>query len=135
MFTQSNILIDRPVETVFDFVSNLPKQLECWELVSRIKSADNDSASMDIKGYINIGGKSTFCTIELYITRPGSGCVTKILWDSGELAAEWRFIQEAGRTRIELTIEGSGGGLARSGPLRQLSPHILMRLKQKIDVA
>ena len=39
------------------------------------------------------------------------------------------------RTRVEVNIEGRGGGLANSINLRQMTPKILQRLKESFDKA
>jgi len=42
-------------------------------------------------------------------------------------------IDENGRTKVEINIEGQGGGFASNINVRQIAPRILARLKQYFD--
>jgi hypothetical protein len=135
VFTQGVIVIDRPVEDVYAFVADLKNQLTCWEMLYVPDLDSLPPMSIEAQGTYQLGMKNHRCDIELYFTRPGAGVVTRVRWESGELAAEWRIMESEGRTKIELNIEGHGGGLATSVPLRQMAPRILGRVKQHFDKA
>jgi hypothetical protein len=135
VFTQGTATIDRSVEEVYAFIADMNKQLECWEMLYIPELGSLADEANETAGSFQQGGKTHRCEIELYRTRPGAGLVTRVKWDSGELAAEWRVMDFEGRTKLELNIEGHGGGLAVSVTLRQMAPRILGRLKQSIDKA
>lgn len=127
------MIIDRSVEEVYAFLADLKAQLGCWEMlyVPNLDRVPDDAVQLE--GMCSAGRQSQPCIIELHHTRPGSGAVTRITWATGELAAEWRVMQEGDRTRVELNVEGSGGGLAANVHVRQITPRILARLKQHFD--
>ena len=135
MFSTGTIIIDRSVEETYEFLADFSRQLECWDMLHipdlKYLPADSD----ETLGTFEMGRKTQRCEIELYRTRPGAGCVTRVKWDSGELAAEWRVIDAEGRTKLELNVEGHGGGLATSAHLRHMAMRILNRLKLLIDKA
>jgi len=135
VFVQGIIIIDRTVEDVFEFIADMKSQLSCWEMIHVPNLAELEEGATETVGMYHLAGKQHTCDIELYITRPGSGVVTRLSWDSGELAAEWRIMESGGRTKIELNVEGNGGGLATSVSLRQMAPRILNRVKQHFDMA
>jgi carbon monoxide dehydrogenase subunit G len=135
VFSQATILIDRTVEEIYAFLADLPKQLRCWDalIVPGLSSLPSDTVKVD--GTYRLGTTTYDCVIELYRTRPGAGVVTRVSWTNGELAAEWRVMEEGDRTRVELNVEGQGGGLATNVHVRRASQHLVTRLKQQFDVA
>ncbi len=135
MFSQGTATIDRTVEEVYEFISDLKSQLSCWEMLYIPSLNELLDGITQVEGSYQLGRKNHRCEVELYHTRPGSGAVTHVRWDSGELAAEWRIMESGDRTKIELNIEGQGGGLAASVNLRQMPQRILNRLKQHFDMA
>jgi len=135
VFTQGTILIDRPVGDLYNFIAVLRTQLRCWDIlfIPGLNELGDDMLSAN--GSYRLAGIVYNCMIELHRTRPSSGAVTRISWTNGELAAEWRIMEEGNRTRIELNIEGQGGGLASRVHLRPMAQQILTRLKQQFDVS
>jgi len=133
VFTQATIIIDRTVEEIYGFLSVLRTQLRCWDVlnVPELDGLEDDVLALD--GSYRLGNYVYDCVIELHRTRPESGVVTRVSWTNGELAAEWRIMEDGDRTRIELNIEGQGGGLATHIHLRPMARHILARLKQQFD--
>lgn len=135
MFVQESLKIDRPVSEIYAFLSSLKTQLPCWESLMIPEIASLSDSDDNTRGFFSIAGKKVECIVELYRTRPGAGCVTKVLWSSGEVAAEWRVIDDLGKTRVELTLEGNGGGLASSGNMRNMARLILNRIKSRFEIA
>lgn len=135
MFSTSTILIDRSVAEVYEFLSELRTQLRCWDVLDVADYEYLPYGTFSTEGIFEIGGKTYLCVIELYLTRPGAGLVTRLSWTNGELAAEFRIMEEGERTRVELNVEGMGGGLASTVHVRHSSQHILSRLKQQFDMA
>jgi hypothetical protein len=128
-------LIDRSVEEVYEFLSELRTQLRCWDVLSVADYEYLPYGTFSTEGIFSLGGKTYLCVVELYLTRPGSGVVTRLSWSNGEMAAEFRIMEEGGRTRVELNVEGMGGGIATTVHVRHSSQHILSRLKQQFDMA
>ena len=135
MFAQGTILIDRSPDEVYAALADLKRQIVCWDML-QIPGLDNlGDGALEADGFYVLGRNSYSCTVELHLTRPPSGLVTHLQWASGELAAEWRILSEGDRTRVEVNVEGRGGGLANNINLRQMTPKLLARLKQIFDKA
>jgi hypothetical protein len=133
MFSQATVLIDRTVEQVYAFLADLKSQLKCWDNLI-VPGVDNlPDGAITAEGSYKIGTIAYDCTIDLYLTRPGSGLVTRLSWTNGELAAEWRVMEDGDRTRVELNIEGLGGGLGTNVHVRHASRNLVTRLKQQFD--
>ena len=128
-------MIDRSVKEVYAFLADLPKQLRCWDILMVPGLSDLPSDTLKVDGSYRLGSKTYACVIELYLTRPGAGVVTRLSWSNGELAAEWRVMEDGSRTRVELNVEGQGGGLATNVSVRHASQNLLSRLKQQFDIA
>jgi carbon monoxide dehydrogenase subunit G len=135
VFTQGTILIDRPVAEIYDFVADLRSQLRCWDILNVPGLSELPENSLNASGSCRMGNVVYDCIVELHLTRPGAGVVTRVSWSNGELAAEWRIMEDGDRTRIELNVEGQGGGLASPVHLRPMAQRILTRLKQQFDMA
>lgn len=135
MFSQATVIINRPVEEVYSFLSTLRKQLECWEMINVPDIKTMEDSALSAPGTYRLAGSIIDCHVSLHHTRPGSGLVTRISWISGELAAEWRIIEDKHRTKVELNLEGAGGGLASEVRLIPLARRIASRLKQKLEMA
>lgn len=135
MFTQESVKINRSTDVIYSFLSCLRDQMKCWDLIT-VKDLDNAGDEIvDLNGYFTVGNIRSDCKIELYRTRPKSGVVMKILWDTGELAAEWRVIDDGDSSRVELNLEGSGGGLANKIILRQIGQRVISRVKSHFELA
>ena len=135
MFAYGNVLIDREPDEVYRALADLRIQMPCWEIIYVPNLENLEDGTLEVSGTYTLGHSSILCDIELHLTRPSSGLVTRIQWATGELAAEWRIIEDGDRTRVEVSIEGRGGGLANNVSLRQITPKILARLKQHFDRA
>jgi hypothetical protein len=135
VFAQGTILINREINEVFDALADLRRQMPIWDMIHVPNLADMDDGVKEVEGNYTLGHSVYSCIIELHLTRPPAGLVTHISWTSGELAAEWRIMQDGDRTRVEVNIEGRGGGLANNINLRQMTPKILNRLKELFDRA
>jgi len=135
VFSHGTILINREINEVFESLADLRRQMPFWEMIHIPNLADMEDGVKEVEGNYTLGHSVYSCIVELHLTRPPAGLVTHISWTSGELAAEWRIMQDGDRTRVEVNIEGRGGGLANSINLRQMTPKILQRLKESFDKA
>ena len=135
MFAHGTILINRDIGEVYETLASLRRQLPFWEMIHVPELENLDDEAKGVDGNYSLGRSVFPCIIELHLTRPPAGLVTHVSWSSGELAAEWRIMQEGDRTRVEVNIEGRGGGLANSINLRQMTPTILQRLKESFERA
>jgi hypothetical protein len=133
MFATATILIDRSTDEVYQVLSNLRTQVPFWEIffVPGLESISDDT--LEANCFYQGGVKQLECVIGLHLTRPGAGLVTRVQTAIGELAAEWRIIDESGRTRVEVNIEGRGSGPTSNISIRQLAPKVLARLKAHFD--
>jgi len=132
VFSFGTILIDLSVGEIFAFLSDFKKHMSCWDII-RIPGLEKlKPDTLEAKGQYTMGGKKYICAIRLHLTRPPSGLVTRIQWSNGELAGEWRIREDGSRTRVDLNLEGNGGGLATNVSIQHMNPQILSRLKQHI---
>lgn len=130
MFSQASIAVERQANELYGFIATLRTQLQCWPILTVPNLEALPDNARNAKAYYTLGRAKFECTAELHCTRPGTEVVLILSWHNGELAAEWRIIDEGRRTRLELSIEGQGGGLANSVRLRPLAKEVLSRLKQ-----
>ena len=133
MFSQATILIDRDTSEVYKVLAHMKTQLTFWEqlIVPTIDQLDDDANEVDAA--YSSGYSTSPCQVTVHQSRPGAGLVTRIQSAMGELAAEWRVFEDGDRTRVEINIEGQGGGFASNINIRQIAPRILTRLKQHFD--
>jgi len=133
MFSQSTILIDREPAEVYKVLAHLKTQLGFWEqlIIPTLDQLPDDA--VEVEGAYSLRYSTSPCQITIHQSRPGAGLVTRIQSSMGELAAEWRVIDEGGRTKVEINIEGQGGGFASNINIRQIAPRILKRLKQHFE--
>lgn len=135
MFSQATILIDREPEEVYAVLTNLKIQIPLWGIFNVAGLGEMEDGVTEMEAIYQVGNIASRCIIVLHETRPKSGLVTYVQSDHGELAAEWRIIKETDRTKVEINIEGQGGGPAGNIMIRQLAPRILTNLKQHFDRA
>jgi len=133
MFSQATVLIDRDPKEVYRVIAHMKTQLKFWEqlIIPDLDSLPDDAG--EVQGAYDSRYSNSPCLITVHQSRPGAGIVTRIQSSLGELAAEWRVIDENGRTKVEINIEGQGGGFASNINVRQIAPRILARLKQHFD--
>ena len=133
MFSQATILIDREPKEVYTVLVHMKTQLTFWEqlIIPKLKLLDDDAN--EIEGAYSHRYSTSPCVISIHKSRPGAGLVTRIQSAMGELAAEWRVMEDGERTKVEINIEGHGGGFASNINVRQIAPRILKRLKQYFD--
>jgi len=129
MFAQATILLDQDPSEIYEFLVDIRNHIPLWE-VFRVKDLANlppDTDTVDCA--FSLAHDTQLCQVSIHMSRPGSGLVTRVQMATGELAAEWRIFSDTPRTRVEINIEGQGGGLAASVSIRQLAPKILANLK------
>jgi len=133
MFSQATILIDRDPGIVYSALADLKRQMALWDNITVADLDGLENGVSQVNGVYRLGRKAIPCIVELHLTRPGAGLVTRMQTASGELAAEWRIMEEGDRTRVEVNIEGIGGGPASNINIRHLAPKLLARLKLQFD--
>lgn len=135
MFSQADVIIDRAPDEVYEALADFKTQVSFWDTI-HVPGLDNlDADEMEAHGTVMVGRVSHPCLIAVHLTRPKSGLVTRLQSQIGEMAAEFRIMEEGERTKVEVNIEGHGGGPAGSITIRQLAPRLLARLKQYFDRA
>jgi len=135
MFAQATIVIDRTTDEVYAVLSDIRKQIPMWEIFTVPGLERMVDGVLEVNGHYQAGSTPMECIIGLHLTRPGSGLVTRVQTGCGEMAAEWRVIDEMGRTRVEVNVEGRGGGPTSNISIRHLAPRIVTRLKAYFDKA
>jgi carbon monoxide dehydrogenase subunit G len=135
MFSQATVLIDREPDEVYDVLANFKTQISFWDALHIPGLEELNDETLEAHGTMTVGIASHPCLVAIHLTRPKSGLVTRFQSMSGEMAAEFRIMEEGDRTRVEVNIEGYGGGLAGNITVRQLAPRLLSRLKQYFDRA
>ena len=135
VFVHGNIHITRDPDEIFEFLKLVKNQLVCFDMIFVIDRESIPDDAENIEGTFTIGRQTYRCELDIHLTRPKSGLVTHIGWESGELAAEWRFMEHDNRTHVEINIEGQGGGLANSAHLRQMADRVLNNLKRHFEQA
>jgi len=133
MFTQATTIINRPTTEVYAFLADIRLQLPLWEIFYIPGLKDLEDGVNEAEGEYKSGETVLHCSINIHHSRPGAGLVTRVQTACGEMAAEWRIIDESGLTRVEVNIEGMGGGPTSSISIRQLAPRLVSHLKQHFD--
>lgn len=135
MFSQAVVTIDREPDAVYEVLADFRTQVSLWDGLYIPGLEEMDAGTMEAHGTMTVGRTSHPCLVEIHLTRPKSGLVTRMQSMSAEMAVEFRIMEDGDRTRVEVNIEGYGGGLAGNITIRQLAPRLLSRLKQYFDRA
>lgn len=135
MFSQATVIIDREPDEVYEVLSHFKTQLTFWESLHVPGLNEMAEDETEAHGTVTVGQSTHSCIIVIHHTRPKSGLVTRMQTMAGELAAEFRVMSEGNKTKVEVNVEGHGGGPASSISIRQFAPRILLRLKQYFDRA
>ena len=135
MFSQAIVTIDREPDAVYEVLADFKTQMSFWDALHIPELEQLDDEILEAHGTMMVGMTSHPCMVAIHLTRPKSGLVTRFQSMSGEMAAEFRIMEDGGRTRVEVNIEGYGGGMAGNITIRQLAPRLLSRLKQYFDRA
>jgi hypothetical protein len=133
MFAQATVLINRQAAEVYNLLADIRMQIPLWGIFAAPGLQQLEDGVNEIDAYYNSGSESLHCLIIIHLSRPGAGLVTRVQTACGEMAAEWRIIDEDGRTRVEVNIEGLGGGPTSSINVRQVAPRLLAQLKQHFE--
>ncbi len=133
MFTQAITTINYPAAEVYSFLADIRKQLPLWEIFYVPGLQELEDGVNEVEAEYKSGATMLHCTVNIHHSRPGAGLVTRVQTACGEMAAEWRIIDEGDRTKVEVNIEGMGGGPTSSISIRQLAPRLLSHLKQHFD--
>ena len=135
MFSQATVIIDREPDEVYEVLADFKTQLTFWDTLHMPGLSEMGDGETEAHGTVTVGRATHSCIVIIHHTRPKSGLVTRLQTMTGEMAAEFRVMSEGNKTKVEVNVEGHGGGPASSIVIRQFAPRILLRLKQYFDRA